>query len=242
MKILFAFVFLVLASLFASAPGWCAQSMSEAQAQPYFSNARLSARGSMDGSPLTAVLMPNPSASTSRLEVWRKTDKGFELIASAPKAGCLDCSGPNHKPNPSGLAITAGVLEVEYQGGGTGVGFWAWRSSWSWDPTLSALRALSTQRIGSDELGEARHAMVNFVAGTRLSRVVDEAAMKSTSCRAAINRTPSFSQLSLPALFDGSLEPECQSGTELGDPLAASPTPGSGALDNMMRASSSPAR
>lgn len=229
---------LSLAALAAAGHGWAAPSMPEAQAKAYFAGARLVSQGAMDGSPATAVLMPNADSDSARLELWRRTDNGFELTASAPKAGCLDCSGPSHKPNPSSLSIASGVLEVEYQGGGAGAGFWAWRSSWSWDPTLSALRALSTQRIGSDAKGSAHHAIVNFVAGTRVARLVDDdGSIKSTSCRAAVARSPSIAQLSLPALFDGSLEPSCQSGTETGDPLAASPTPGSNALDNMMRAS-----
>jgi hypothetical protein len=244
MNTFFSRLALLMTAIFLAGPSLAAQSMTEPQAKAYFSSASLMAQGSLDGLKEVAVVMPNPNpnANTSRIEVWRLVDKGYELIASAPKAGCQDCSGPTHKPNPSRIGMANGSLEVEYQGGGSGLGFWAWRSSWSWDPTLGSLRALATQRIGSDEQGDARHALVNFVDGSRAQRLMDGPSVKATVCRAAITRAPTFAMLSLPALFDGTMEPECQSGTESGDPLAASPSLGSSALDNMMRSSSAKSR
>lgn len=212
--------------------------LNEAQARAYFAQATISTSGSLDGQPEFVVLIPNPGKATLRLEVWRKTPAGYELVASAPKAGCEDCSGPTRKNNPTRLTIDNGALHVEYQGG-SGLGYWAWRSSWSWDPVMGALRVLATQRIGADEQGDARHSVVNFVAGTRAQQLKSVGPTKQTECRAAITRQPVFADLSLSALFDGTLEPDCQSGTDVGDALAATPAPGVGALGHMMRASPS---
>lgn len=234
------FAALALFAFCGSAPAFGA--MSEAQAKVYFEQALASSSGSLSGAEEVAALVSNPGKTgTSRLELWRKGPQGYDLVASAPKAGCQDCSGPTRKSNPTKVWIEAGSMHVEYQGGGGGVGYWAWRSSWGWDPALGQLRALATQRIGADESGEARHSAVNFVEGSRTQRLRQGGEVVSSSCRAAIGKTPAFSELSLPALFDGTLEPNCLAGTDSGDPLAARPAPGSGALDNLMRASKTPA-
>lgn len=236
--------FLVALSLAALAPACLgAQNLTEVQARLYFASATTSSAGAVDGHEMVAAALPNPSKpGGSRVELWRRRAGGYERLASAPKGGCDDCSGPTHKPNPTRVWIERDALHVEYKGGGSGVGFWAWRSSWGWDEALGRLRPLATQRIGADEEGSARHTLVSFVDGTRTQRLRQGDQVVSSSCRAAIARTPSFDQLSLAALFDGALEPDCLAGTDSGNPLAARPAPGSGALDNMLRSSSARAR
>lgn len=230
---------LIACLLAASAPfSFGAQSLTDAQARTYFSTATTSSAGSVDGQEMFGAALPNaPKLGGARIELWRKQPGGYELVASAPKGGCDDCSGPTHKPNPTRVWIERGALHVEYQGGGSGVGFWAWRSSWGWDQSLMRIRPMATQRIGADEDGLARHTLVSFVDGARTQRLRQGEQVVSSVCRAAIARTPSFEQLSLAALFDGTLEPDCLAGSDSGDPLATRPAPGAGALDHLLRAS-----
>lgn len=223
---------LMLASLSSAA------ALNAAQAQSLFGSATTSSQGQIDELALTATLTPSSPGSTQfKLDIWRKTDQGYEWVASAPKAGCLDCSGPSRKLNPTRIWFADNALHIEYQGGGAGFGFWAWRSSWGWDAALGSLRPLATQRIGADQDGNARHALVNFIDGSRAERFKTDSGIKVSKCSASISKMPAFSELSLGSLFDGALEPECLAGTILGDPLANAPNPNGGALENLMRSS-----
>jgi hypothetical protein len=212
--------------------------MTLAQASNAFDKATMSEAGKIGELNIQAIVVPNTPANTSRIEIWKKTDTSYELLAVAPKAGCTECSGPTGKPNPTKIWISDGTLHVEYQGGGAGFGFWAWRSSWGWDPALAKLRPVATQRIGADGDGNARHAMVNFISGARSERLKLDSSLKTASCTAEIPKTPSFSELSLSALFDGTLEPSCMRNSNQGDPVARSATPSTEALSNMLKASS----
>lgn len=217
-------------------------SLTPEQAKAHFALAALNSEGFMGDLAIKAVLMPNSDPASQSLELWRKTAQGFTLLALAPKAGCADCSGPTHKNNPTRVWFSDNALHVEYQGGGSGLGFWAWRSSWGWDASLSQIRSIATQRIGADQEGSARHAMVNFIEGSRYERLRVDGSVKTSACTASIALPPRFAELSLGALFDGALEPDCLHGTVTGDPLANSPTPSGGALDNLMRSSKTTAR
>ena len=229
---------LCLASLisFAMVGAAAAATMNANQAAAYIATARITSEGAWEGKNALVAVVPGPKNSW-KLEVWGKAGDGYTLLASAPSAGCMDCSGPSRKPNPSKAWFSDGTLNVEYQGGGSGAGFWAWRSTWGTDPVMGGARALATQRIGADGHSDTRHALVNFVDGTRMERTMLDGSIKTLACRAAIAKLPAFSDLSLSALFDGTLEPECLSGTETGDPLGSAPALGSGNLDLMRRSS-----
>jgi hypothetical protein len=192
------------------------------------------AKGTFAGVPAVAQLRPNADGSLA-LEIWSDAGDFRQLIARAPKAGCMACSGPDQKPNPASLEFVDGTLHVGYEGGGAGLGRWAWRSSWGWDRSTRSARPVATQRLGSDAEGAPIHALVDFISGERRER--SASAPAPVACRAALVKTPAFQDLALKGLFDGSLEPGCLRGAESGKPLAA-PPPQGGALDNLMRASS----
>ena len=233
---IFAVIFICILML--SPLAYSAASLNPAQAQSLFGAATTSSQGQINDLSLTATLTPSALGSNHfKLDIWRQTDQGYEWVAGAPKAGCLDCSGPSRKLNPTRIWFADNALHVEYQGGGAGFGFWAWRSSWGWDAALRSLRPLATQRIGADKDGNARHALINFIDGSRSERLKTDSGIKVSKCSAYISKTPGFSDLSLGSLFDGSLEPECLAGTILGDPLANSPPPIAGGLENIMRPS-----
>jgi hypothetical protein len=197
-------------ALCASARG--ATEMNPSQAKAYFASAVTVASGRLGGSEQTAAVLRNGSApgSTARLEIWRKTERGFELAAAAPNAGCFDCSGPSRQSNPSRVAFGKDGLEVEYVGSGAGLGSWTWRTTWGWDAMTSSARIVAAQRVGQDADRVERHEMVDFIAGTRAERSRVEGLVESEPpCRPAIAKTPLFGELSPRALFDGSLIPEC---------------------------------
>lgn len=210
-------------------------SMDSSQAKAYFAKASTTAEGLFGGKPSVAVLFPNAESTSSRLEIWSRSGDGYQRLALAPKAGCSQCSGPSAKPNPVKMDFVDDSLNVEYQGGGSGLGFWAWRSTWGWDPLLSTTRAVATQRLGSDDHGFPRHSMVSFISGERFARKSSPQGISASHCRADIGKPPSFSALSLDAFFDGALDPRCQSGSELDDALDDGEAGGS--LDNLMRPS-----
>lgn len=208
------------------------------QAKTYFSASSAKAEGSFGGRHSIAVLLPNSGSTSSRLEIWSRFGEGYQRIAVAPKAGCAQCSGPLAKPNPAKLSFAHDALNVEYQGGGSGLGFWAWRSTWAWDSLLSTTRAIATQRLGSDDNSFPRHTIVSFISGARTARKSSPKGILTSRCRADIAKPPSFAELSLDAFFDGQLDPRCQSGAESDDALDDGD--GGGSLDNLMRQSAPP--
>ena len=230
-KLIKAWGFLILWSL---SGAQAATNMTLTQGESYWTKARIKAEGSWEGIKAVAVIVPGGKTG-GKLEVWGKKDEGYTLLATAPNAGCLDCSGPSHKPNPTKVWFSDGSLNVEYQGGGSGAGFWAWRSTWGTDPAFGGARAIATQRIGADAQSDTRHVMVNFIEGSRNERTLQDGNLRVKSCRASMTKLPTFEELSLSSLFDGTLEPECLSGTEKGDALAGAPSLGSGQLDLMRK-------
>lgn len=198
--------------------------MNAHDAKAYFSKASAMAEGYFGGKPSVAALIPSEGSAASRLEVWSRSGEAYELVASAPKAGCLDCSGPSGRPNPDKFFFANDSLEIEYRAEGSGLGSWSWRSTWGWDPTLLSARAIATQKLGSSDSGQPRHSLVSFISGSRMERKIIAGASSASDCRADIAKTPIFAELDLRAFFDGRLDPPCESGGELdeavGDGLA----------------------